>query len=493
MAKLIKTYKGFGYSTDSKEAEARLKNYIDSLGEEPSELPDVSEENYSAWHCDYDFAGVKLLVLPTSIKRIGKCVFAQSKIENVIADGVELIDELAFYNTEDLMMVRARECKKLAATTENGTLTSGSDAFNHSAVRELELPSVEYVGRYAFYDMPYIERLDLPSVRVLEPHAIYGCERLKNVSMANLARAGYSIVTMNENLEGIDCPSLLERDRLAFHSNGSCKVSMPAGAYRTEVAGSNEHLDYSADILEEARRQENINYDYNYKGFCFNLVDSLAPSKREEVRRRLETEIDRWVDMGEIDDSKNKNANESGHDALANVKDIYVPARVRKIGDYAFAKCYELESIVAPAVWQVGDHAFYCDGAVRYVDLPKCVVLENDAFNGTGCDVASKSEGTYSKIFIPEVKGIGRHAFWQTGFRVVEAPNCIKLRRTAFEENEVLQRIVVKKIASPLCVNNNPELRELVASSMELGSGLYGCKLAQEILRDPKSEPGGDE
>ena len=453
---MMKEYKGFWFECESKEAEDGLIEYIDSLGTSPDELPSVGEENYANWHCDYDFDGVKMLVLPENIKRIGKCVFAQSKIQNLVADGVEIIDELAFYNTRHLESVSAKNCKALVSIDpESGEPTEFADCFNHSCVKQLNLPNVEFVGRYCFYDMPNIEVLHLPKVKTMYSHAVYGNENLKVLDIHSLQDAPVSVVTMNPKLEEIDVSGLRSASSLAFYGNG---IELNFGL-KPEVVKSEEKLLKEDEI--KLQQKETFEYEFCYNGFYFNLVEGLSDEEKLETLLKLKREIDVWNETGKISASENMHLNESGHECFKNVKDIYVSEKINAIGNYAFAKMYALESVVAPSVLSVGEHSFYYDGLLRYVDLGNCKVLCADAFNGAAFEYAESE--TNAKIFIPNVEIAKKHAFWQTGFVLVNMPKCENLEISAFEENSALKKVIVGNAGEFVFVEN-PVLSEVVES-----------------------------
>jgi len=446
----IKEYKGFKYVCENEDSEKRLVEYIDSLGENPIELPSVSQENYECWKCEYDFSGVKYLELPLSIKNIGKCVFAQSKIENLVADGVEHVDELAFYQTRNLEKVSLANCKSLVSLDpETGEPTEFSDCFNHSCVSELYIPNVEVVGRYCFYDMPKIKSLELPNVVHIESHSIFGCENLARIDLSSITHLPISAITMNEKLDVLKLSKLETASVFAMYGNGDAKL--PFGVNLQSFECVDGIIDTDKLIIASAKR-EKISYMYEYKGFKFNLVETAGEKEFDAVVKQ----IDRWLDMGIIDKSPNIDANESGHETMFAVKDIYIPNQITAIDDYAFSKCYGLSSVVAPAVKVVGEHAFYCDGELRYVDLQKCETITHDAFNGAGCNYADQvdSVGDIAKIFIPEARQIGLHAFWFSGYRVVLAPECEMVDVAAFEENAVLQVIWLKNAKANAFIGN---------------------------------------
>lgn len=466
-------YKGFQYVCRDAKCEEKLRAYIDWLGDNPTELRDVSPSNYDSWHCDYDFEGVSYLALPQNIKRIGKCVFAQSKIEELRADGVEQIDELAFYNTKELKKVSAKNCKYLLTTDENGQFTDGSDAFNHSCVEVLELSSVERVGRYAFYDMPNISSLDLSSLVDMEPYAVYGT-RLQTLNLGNLDHAKTSIVRNNERLSEIRATKLQTMDQKAFDgfyvlsgqkTRQKSNIIMPAGVKISQVEQPEFVLPYNKNVVNNSRIRESFDYEFEYKGFKFNVAEGfdkqwVYDGMKSFIDKCLTVEVKfKQLSYG-ITASSNRDNDESAEDIFKALKDIYIPDYVKNIGDYAFSKCYGLESVVAPGVTLVGDHAFYCDGGLRYIDLPNCRVLTHDSFNGTAYDYAfAQDDSVQAKIFLENVEFAREHAFWQTGFRVIEMPKARISERDGviFDENPVLQRLVVSSCESDN-VLNNPQL-----------------------------------
>jgi hypothetical protein len=442
--KAFEKYLGFSFKCESEDAKARLKNWIDSLGENPTELCDVSEENIENWCADFNFDGVQTLVLPTTIKKIGKCVFAQSQLENLIADGVESLDELAFYNTKKLQSVLLPNCTSLSA-----------DCFNHSHIKALSLPKVCSVGRYCFYDMPNITKIDLPSLTSIEPYAIYGNACLQAVGLGHLEHADFAIVTMNPNLERISAKELLTRDTLAFHSNSTdCELQTAADTKITSVAVKPRTHNHSA--VSMSLQPENFEYKYSYNGFKFNLVKSLSSEQEKIVENAIKRELDKC--KGFVPQGENAEENESAADCFKFLKDIFVPAEIKSIGDYAFSKCYSLESFVGLGVEEIGDHAFYCDEILRYVEVPNCTKLKDDAFNGAGCSCA---DDVVTKIIALNVESVGKHAFWQTGFVCLNMPKCTHISTTAIEENERLQALCVASFDCKNAAAANPVLSQV--------------------------------
>ncbi len=485
------TYKGFKYVCKTRESEQKLVAYIDWLGD-TDELRDVSQENYFAWRADYDFDGVSFLSLPLSIKRIGKCVFAQSKIEELVADGVEQIDELAFYNTKDLKRVCAKNCKYLLSTSE-GEFTDGSDAFNHSSVERLELPSVERVGRYAFYDMANLRQLELPSLIDMEPYAVYGT-KIERLDLGNLQRAKTATVRHNEALKEIRATHLKEMWPNAFEEQylsrasrkmvaNKCQILVPNGV-KVSLEKNQEPLAFNAEIARQSEKRENFNYDFDYNGFKFNFAEGVDQELAFEGMKEF---IDKGLVLYQqfrrlsykLPASENMDKDESAPDVLKTLKDIYVPEYVKDIGDYAFAKCYGLESFVAPGVRTVGDHAFYCDSVLRYVDLPSCELLAHDSFNGASYDYADGKGEKMAKFFAENVEFANEHTFWQTGFRVIDMPrlNLSAANGVVFDENPVLQKVVVKGHEKENFLSN-PQLVCLVSQSPV--SGICGSPLLEE-------------
>ena len=465
--KKMKEYKGFKYICTLDSAEKALIKYIDSITEGVDtleEIPDASEENYNNWHCDYDFAGVEMLVLPSSVKRIGKCAFAQSRIQNIVAPGVVVIDELAFYNTKHLVSVDAPECEYLSTTDPDNPheFTEGSDAFNHSHVRKLNLPKVKRVGRYAFYDMPYLETLSLPSCEELYPHAVYGNEQLKQIKLGKSGRAQCSAICNNPQLKSFK-GSFDEVHSDWFFNNGIERPALsPSCRVITDRVEKNDILPLETDIVDKSQSRETFNYTYEYKGFKFNLVADCE-GQEQEIVERIKACIDEWCEW-HIIDSPNQHADESAEDALKYVKDIYIPESILGLADYSFAKCYGLESIVAANVRLVGDHAFYCDGQLRYVQLDNCVEFADDAFNGAAYDYSEVAEDTpVAKLIAPNVKKVGSHCFWQAGYRVVHLPNATEVESLAFDENPALQVVTLGKVDKPYTFERNLQLRKVNA------------------------------
>ena len=458
-----KKYKEFEFVCEDDASENKLIEYIDSLGKNPIELPDVSPENYERWHCDYNFKGVLYLKLPESVKKLGKCVFAQSNIVNLEAPNVLLVDELCFYNTKDLESVTFPNCTHLCTTDEYGNFTDGSDAFNHSHVVNLIIPKVEYVGRYAFYDMPNITSLNLPSLKDIMPHAIYGSKNLESVNLGNLVHAGFATTCMNPSLIKIIANRLETKDEDAFFGN-----SENCNEIHVKIVENDKNLlNLDNNLIKIAEMEDDleIKYNFEYHGFRYSFIDDLNDGEIYELNKNIKELIDKWLDKREVLTSSNSDKDESAEDVLKKLKHIELPSEIEQIGDYAFSKCYDLKSFVALGVKKVCDHAFYCDAELGYIDLPACENLECDAFNGTAFNYG---DSKVARINVRNVKKVGKHAFWQTGFTVINLPQCEDFEISAIEENLYLQKLVVSNVYNEKAFIKNPNIK-----IMEISNSTY--------------------
>lgn len=129
-----------------------------------------------------------------------------------------------------------------------------------------------------------------------------------------------------------------------------------------------------------------------------------------------------------------------------------------------------------------------------------CEELGPDAFNGAGYDyvVSFDNDEKYAKIFIPKTKFIGKHAFWQTGFRIIDCPKCENVMISAFEENDLLQVIRLKALNGKAKILQNPQLRNIciggkLKSEEELENAVCGSSLIETTSLDNESGEPGDE
>lgn len=107
---------------------------------------------------------------------------------------------------------------------------------------------------------------------------------------------------------------------------------------------------------------------------------------------------------------------------ISKLKSVSLPD-TKVIGQYAFADCFYMTAISAPAVETVKEGAFTCCGLTS-LDLPKAKTLEEKAFN-----LCFMMEGAN----LPEVESVGAYAFYQAfGLKTFSAPKVHTIGIQAF-------------------------------------------------------------
>ena len=146
------------------------------------------------------YSGIKEAVLPNGIKIIGKEAFEYGNIISIIIpEGVETIDNYAFYCCEKLKSVTLPntirkigdgafwKCEQLASIViPEGVESIGVYAFSECKKLEtVTLPNtIKTIGEYAFYKCEQLTGIIIPEgVETIEPHAFSNCKNLKSVTL----------------------------------------------------------------------------------------------------------------------------------------------------------------------------------------------------------------------------------------------------------------------------------------------------------------------
>ena len=142
-------------------------------------------------------SGVKKIVLPDTVTKIGVYAFADSSIETiVIPDSVTSIGGAAFYHSRNLKNV----------TLPNGIKEISANVFNGcSSLANLSIPeSVKEIKSRAFYESG-LEILNLPNnVTSIDDYAFYKNQSLSEVNIgSSLKYVGTDSLNFNTNLETI--------------------------------------------------------------------------------------------------------------------------------------------------------------------------------------------------------------------------------------------------------------------------------------------------
>ena len=245
--------------------------------------------------CIYS-SGCSEVVLPKTIKKIGKYAFCQTKIQSInLPEGLELIDEAAFKN-----------CRNLELT---------------------ELPStLRHLGGWAFYGCTNITISTLPE------------------SIETLGKYVFGNVLYGGKITSFTLPDHITElpDSFFYMRNGLKEIHFPANLTRIG--------DYAFGFtdIEELVIPETVTEIGKYAFFeTVKLTKVVLPSSLTYIPNGAFA----YSGLSNLDFLIGSSVKEIGVEAFNNsqLKEAVIPEGVTKIGSSAFSRCHKLEKISFPS------------------------------------------------------------------------------------------------------------------------------------------------
>lgn len=360
-----------------------------------------------------------------------------SSLENVvIPDGVQSIDERAFYNCRGIFDIEIPDsvteigasafygCTYLENVKLSENLTSiGNYAFNQcKALTAIDLPdSLTSIGNYAFYKCTGLTDVTLPKNLSSIGSNAFGFTKIKEITIpASLDITDASGIFLNTPLEkavfseGVKsipdsmfegCDSLAEvvfPDSLtsigayAFGNTALTRVVLPENV---ETIGDSAfaHCDSLSEIV----------FNDNLKSVGESAFE-LTAIKEVNVPAGVEFAQDAFcgseVEKITFEPGVKAVSGFSGCDYLVSVE---IPDGVEEISPYAFANCFSLSSVTLPdSLVTIGESAFDTCQALENIELPKNLkVIGDSAFYQSYLVALDLPEG---------IESIGTGAFYKT-------------------------------------------------------------------------------
>lgn len=337
---------------------------------------------------DYAFElmdGVEEVVIPASVTEIGTRAFAgcDGLMAVTLPEGLEKIGEEAFCDCTALKSVEIpstvteivryafKGCSSLSLDNlEISTLKIGAQAFNGVAIQEVTMSSDGYVsGRYLDWyiytpwDGAFVKKITIAEgVTKIPDYAFEYCSGMTEVVIpASVKEIGINAFTASSTLKTVTLPEGLEIiGAEAFKECTALKsVNIPA---TVKNIGANafygcsslavDTLDISGmTIGDKAFYQATITelvLDSNeFTASCYMSWGTLYSPWKDTIVKKITvtenvTELPACV-----------------FGAVSSVNEVVLPSTVEKIGEKAFAYCYDLKKVYIPAsVKEIGQDAF---------------------------------------------------------------------------------------------------------------------------------------
>ncbi len=292
---------------------------------------------------------LEYIVLPESVKTIGKSAFAVSpnlkqvralgvetietgafqsctSLENFDSNNLKVIEDYAFNYCSNLKYIDFSKTEKVeAAAFEDATsiislvsekLTEiGGTAFRRSGIKTVDIPNVTKIEVSVFQSCKALEKANIPLVTAINNNAFSGCSALAEINAKNLEKIGRRTFSSCSSLEEIDFPKLSDLGGTGLESSDwecfkNCtslkKVNLPSATLIT--------------------------------GYAFDGCESL-----EEISLPQATTV------------------------TANM----------------FRNCTALKSVNLPKVTKVYSRAFYGCSSLKEIELPSAKTINSNAFYGS--------------------------------------------------------------------------------------------------------------
>ncbi len=400
--------------------------------------------------------GLSTVTIPDSVRIIGECAFAQSKLMSVIlGGGVREIGEQAFVACSELADV---VLGKLNTDLSDGAgilgvsvlETIGDSAFRECAkLEKIEIPpTLKTIGSYAFRDtdlyknangvvyagnwaVDYNEKIEANVVLRdgtvgVANYAFYNCTVVSTVQMpASVKTVGRAAFYDCSALSSVELPATLERieDYTFYRCKSFNPINLPpmltyigrSAFYKCGSSAAMLHSDTDSDVL---RLPADVTYIGDYAFYCCGYSERASI---EEEQYFNTFGIDKivfgasveyiganafygFVSLKEIDLGGTKHIGEKAFYNCESLKTVNFGTSLITVGAKAFYKCASLEAVNLPAtVTELGSYAFYrCEG-LKTVDFGSVQRIGSFAFYGNL---------SLTSIVIPQsLKVIGKQAF----------------------------------------------------------------------------------
>ena len=422
-----------------------------------------------------DCSKLENATLSSSLTEIVDNAFAETAIKSVtIPSGVKKIDDMAFYNCENLATVSLPE-----GLTEIDIAAFSLDI----NLKNITMPStITKIGTQAFAGCNSIEELTLPA----------GLQSISDSAFANIKYVSYvpSKYENDNSYMGLKKLTVLSTDCVFESSSGNGEGQLfPGGAKISCYAGSTaeafaigKNINYVNICIDGTENHKFVDgeeycqkgcgadnpatrtYSGTYKDSISWVVNaakktltlsSVNGSAAIPARDGITSTEQPWYGYQEY---FNKIIIEEGITSIGdivftyyeNVNSIELPESLNSIGESAFGYCTGLESLIIPSgVTELGDDAFYhCDSLSKLIILNRdlsistATILDTATIYGYSGSTAQTFANNYSREFVVVcAEGTDNHLY-------------------ALESTEETATAVTYKYTCPVCKNSYTETVE---------------------------------
>lgn len=432
---------------------------------------------------DHAFEGCMALAsieLPASLKEMGEKVFYECQALPAISfpEGIEMLCSEMMYG-----------CSNLASVSLPKSLKQiGDGCFrNCKSLQKLTIPDgVTEIGNEAFYECPSLVSMTIPASVETTGNAILSyCTALKELIIEDAVDRPLEI--RDNMVEWSFVKKLhLGRDIKSSNMGGSVPII---------------HLDSLSEVTLGSGITEINN---NLFDGCWRLKEIVIPDQVKRIGKCAFSML--GVSMGEpslvsvkIGSGVEEIAEEAFCDC-AYLPGIELPANVKTIGDRAFERCYNLQSLtLSDGLEQVGIGAFRDCQSLPAVVIPRSLQHISDEMFANCISLASVTLhnhigsigdrgfvgcGELKSIELPQtITRIGAYAFALSGLQRVEIPSNVSvIEESAFSSCHDLVSVIIPegvKVIKGSAFNSCEMLEsiEIPSSVTEIGDMAFSlCK-----------------
>jgi hypothetical protein len=359
---------------------------------------------------DYAFIGfqnVETLILPNSMKHIGKCAFFDLIKLKSIQGGknVTQIDGGAFMDCKNLKNISFPNLQKL--DDNEVKLFSHYNGFEDGTdvclIGDYYSPWV-YVG--AFMHCQNLESVYIPKVKKFGDRTFFDCQKLKTINknniLNNVTSLGVSVFHNCKSLKNISLPNAttLNSGRVVDEDTLKGKKSFIEGTfsncYSLESVNIPKAKVIGADTFYQCKKLKKINANNKLNNVTYLGAGAFA--KCENLETITLPKVDglymlKWAEHDVTDITKNSAGHYYGEfeshflgykyhgtfEGCTRLKSISVP-NVKTVGARTFYSCKSLKKISLPKVKELGSSAFFNCTNLSTVNIPKLKKLHSSAW-----------------------------------------------------------------------------------------------------------------
>ncbi len=361
------------------------------------EVTQVADEAF------YDYKTLRIMNLPSTIKKIGDSAFSASfgsvKLAQInFPEGLEYIGNYAFESG-----LQTSGTGSVSSALRNVKLPEslkyiGKCAFDGCAFTEITIPEgIEYLGESAFSGCRFLEKVVLPqSLTEIQDNLFYNCKSLYSINLSNIESVGSGAFALCSRLVYINLPERLKYvGSDAFNKTPWYTLwleQQPEGllVYKNVLLGYKGEMpqDYVIDSLPQG---VNVIAGDAFSG-CKNLKafnaggwtaigdGALNGTSITQITIPSTAEIFGLTFCGNssletvVYQEGVKTTGEAAFINCIDLKNVTLPESLVEISSSTFRECTALENITIPdSVSAIGNFAFFGCTGIKELNLPQSV------------------------------------------------------------------------------------------------------------------------